>query len=77
MRRGQSRIIRGEETVERIGQHRHCKNCDKAIPYKEKYCDENCEKEYKAHASTEKKKLYYFYALMAALFVAAMMLSFA
>jgi predicted nucleic acid-binding Zn ribbon protein len=33
--------------VERIAQHRHCKECDKAIPYKDKYCDETCEAAWK------------------------------
>jgi len=62
--------------VERIAQHRHCKNCDKAIPYKDKFCDEECETTFKTQASSEKKKLYYFYGLMAAIFIVAMMLTF-
>ena len=62
--------------VDRIAQHRHCKNCDKAISYKDKFCDEECEKAFKTQASSEKKKLYYFYALMAAIFVVAMILTF-
>jgi len=62
--------------VERIAQHRHCKNCDKAIPYKDKFCDEECENTFKTSASSEKKKLYYFYILMVAIFVAAMVLTF-
>lgn len=59
-----------------MAQHRHCKNCEKAIPYKDKFCDEKCETEFKTHQSGEKKKLYYFYGLMAAVFVIAMILTF-
>jgi len=62
--------------VDRIAQHRHCKNCEKAIPYGEKYCDEKCEKEHKSEIQTKKKQLMYFYGLMVVMFIAAMMLVF-
>ena len=62
--------------VERIAQHRHCQNCDKAIPYKDKYCDDNCENEFKAKLVTKKRQLIYFYGLMVALFIFAMVLVF-
>lgn len=57
--------------VERVPQHRHCVNCDRAIPYKDKYCDENCEKEHKGKLQNKKRQLVYFYLAMAALFVMA------
>ena len=63
-------------TVERIPQHRHCKNCDKAIPYKEKFCDETCEQDFKGRTSNEKKKLYLFYAISVAVLVGLMVLQF-
>jgi predicted nucleic acid-binding Zn ribbon protein len=62
--------------VDRIAQHRHCKNCEKAIPYGEKYCDEKCEKEHKAELQAKKKQLTYFYLLMVAMFIAAMFMVF-
>ncbi len=55
--------------VDRIPQHRHCVNCDKAIPYKDKFCDEGCEQEYKGHLKAKKRQLTYFYVAMVVVFV--------
>jgi predicted nucleic acid-binding Zn ribbon protein len=60
--------------VDRIAQHRHCKECDKAIPYKDKFCDENCEKEWKGKMLTKKRQLIYFYIAMVAILVIAVVL---
>jgi len=62
--------------VDRIAQHRHCKNCEKAIPYGEKFCDDNCEKEWKSAMQAKKRQLLYFYGLMVVMFLVAMMLVF-
>jgi predicted nucleic acid-binding Zn ribbon protein len=68
--------MRGDQLVERIAQHRHCQNCDKAILYKDKFCDENCETEHKTKLKAKKKQLVYFYAMMVAVFILAMALVF-
>lgn len=60
--------------VEKVAQHRHCVNCDKAIPYKDKYCDDKCEKEHKNKLLKKKRELVYFYGLMVAIFILAMVL---
>ena len=62
--------------VDRIAQHRHCQNCDKAIPYKDRYCDENCENERKSKMLAKKRQLIYFYGMMVAIFILAMVLVF-
>ena len=62
--------------VERIAQHRHCQNCDKAIPYKDKFCGEKCEAEHKAKLQSKKRQLLYFYGMMVAVFILAMALVF-
>lgn len=62
--------------MERVGQHRHCENCDKAIPYKDKFCDEKCESEFKGRMQAKKRQLMYFYGLMVAVFIMAMVLVF-
>lgn len=62
--------------VERLAQHRHCQNCDKAIPYKDKFCDEKCETEFKNTMLKKKRQLQYFYAIMAIIFIMAMALVF-
>ena len=62
--------------VERIAQHRHCQNCDKAIPYKDKFCDEKCEAEQKTKLQSKKRQLLYFYGMMVAVFILAMALVF-
>lgn len=66
----------GERLVDRIAQHRHCQNCDKAVPYKDKFCDDKCEGEYKAKMQTKRRQLVYFYGLMVAIFILAMVLVF-
>ena len=60
--------------VERIAQHRHCKECDKAIPYKDKFCDEKCEKEWKQRMQTKRRQLMYFYMAMVAILIIAVIL---
>lgn len=61
--------------VERIPQHRHCQNCDKAISVDKKYCDENCETSHMAALRAKKRQLMMFYVLMIIVFVVAIMLS--
>jgi predicted nucleic acid-binding Zn ribbon protein len=60
--------------VDRIAQHRHCKECDKAIPYGDKFCDEKCEKEWKQRMQTKRRQLLYFYMAMVAILVVAVVL---
>lgn len=62
--------------VEKVGQHRHCQNCDRAIAYKDKFCDENCEKEYKGKLKAKKRQLVYFYLAMLAIFVVSISMIF-
>ncbi len=62
--------------VERVAQHRHCQNCDKAIPYKDRFCDEKCETEHQTKVQAKKRQLIYFYGLMVAIFILAMVLVF-
>lgn len=62
--------------VERIPQHRHCQNCDKAIPYDKKYCDDKCEQEYVTVRKAKKKQLMTFYIIMVIIFISAVILSF-
>ena len=62
--------------VEKVAQHRHCQNCDKAIPYKDKFCDEKCESEYEGTVKARKRQLTYFYVAMVVIFVVAMAMVF-
>lgn len=62
--------------VEKVAQHRHCQNCDKAIPYKDKFCDDKCESEYGVNVKSKKKQLTYFYVVMVVIFVLAMAMLF-
>ncbi len=62
--------------VERIGQHRHCRNCEKAIPYKDQYCDDKCETEWKTKMSKKKNQLMYFYVVMVIIMIFAVTLMF-
>jgi len=59
-----------------VGQHRHCQNCDKAIPYKDRFCDETCEAEQKNKMLAKKRQLVYFYGAMVVVFIMAMVLVF-
>jgi predicted nucleic acid-binding Zn ribbon protein len=62
--------------VEKIAQHRHCKNCDKAIQYKDEFCDETCETTWKTKMATKKRQLLYFYAAMVIIMILAVFLGF-
>jgi predicted nucleic acid-binding Zn ribbon protein len=62
--------------VERIGQHKHCKQCEKAIPYKSEFCDDKCEGEWKQKMKSKKRQLTYFYLLMVVIMVFAISLTF-
>ena len=60
--------------VDRIAQHRHCKECDKAIPYGDKFCDEKCESSWKDKMQSKKRQLIYFYMAMVAILIIAIVL---
>jgi predicted nucleic acid-binding Zn ribbon protein len=62
--------------VERVPQHRHCQNCDRAVPYKDKFCGEDCENEYKGKLRMKKRQLVYFYLAMVAVFIVSIALIF-
>jgi predicted nucleic acid-binding Zn ribbon protein len=62
--------------VEKVGQHRHCRNCEKAIPFKDEFCDEKCETDWKTKMSSKKRQLIYFYGLMVFIMVIAIFLMF-
>lgn len=61
--------------VERLAQHRHCRSCDKAIPYKDEFCDEKCETDWKAKMRKKKNQLTYFYIVMVIIMILAIALT--
>ncbi len=61
--------------VERLAQHRHCRNCDKAIPYKDEFCDEKCESDWKTNMKKKKNQLTYFYVIMVVIMILAISLT--
>lgn len=62
--------------VEKLAQHRHCKNCDKAIPYKDEFCDDKCETTWKTKMATKKRQLLYFYFAMVIIMILVIALGF-
>jgi predicted nucleic acid-binding Zn ribbon protein len=60
--------------VEKVGQHRHCRNCEKAIQFKDEFCDEKCEADWKTKMTAKKRQLIYFYGLMVVIMVLAVFL---
>ncbi len=62
--------------VEKVGQHRHCKYCEKAIPYKQDYCNEECENAWKGNMNSKKRQLTFFYILMVIIMIFAITLTF-
>jgi len=51
--------------VEKVAQHRHCRACRKAVPPDEEFCDDACEKQYKA--DLKKKRNNYIILLLLAM----------
>ncbi len=62
--------------VEKVAQHRHCKECDKAIPYKDEFCDDKCRTDHKGTIQKKKRQLTYFYVIMVVIMILAIALSF-
>jgi len=62
--------------VEKVGQHRHCRNCERAIPFKDEFCNDKCESDWKTKMTSKKRQLIYFYGLMVFIMVAAIFLMF-
>ena len=62
--------------VERVAQHRHCKQCDKAISYNNEFCDDKCEAAWKTKMQTKKRQLMYFYMILVAIMVITIVLGF-
>ena len=62
--------------VEKVAQHRHCKQCEKAIPYKDEFCDEKCSSDHKGSVQKKKRQLMYFYIVMVVIMIMAISLSF-
>lgn len=63
------------DMVERLAQHRHCRSCEKAIPYKDEYCDGKCEEDWKAKMRKKKNQLTYFYVIMVVVMILAIALT--
>ncbi|HDP97289.1 MAG TPA: DUF2116 family Zn-ribbon domain-containing protein [Euryarchaeota archaeon] len=61
--------------VERIPQHRHCRNCEKAIPADREFCNDACETEHESALKSKKRQLQFFYVIMGLIFVFALILS--
>lgn len=61
--------------VERLAQHRHCKGCEKAVPYKDEFCGEGCETEWKGKMRKKKNQLMYFYIVMVIIMIMAISLT--
>ena len=64
-------------TVERIPQHRHCRDCEKAIPADQEYCSKECEEHRSSAVRAKKRQLQIFYVVMIVIFIFAIMISFA
>ncbi len=50
--------------VEKVGQHKHCQICGKAIPITETLCSEECKQKYKDMLKKRKIMFYVMYGLM-------------
>jgi len=61
--------------VERIPQHRHCMNCNRATPSDKEFCNEACDSEYTTQMKTKKRQLQFFYVIMIAVFIFVMLFS--
>ena len=43
---------------EKLLQHKHCRNCGKAVNIEDKYCNENCQEEHYAMLRKKRNQLY-------------------
>lgn len=62
--------------VEKVGQHKHCRGCERAIPLKQEFCDDKCESEWKQKMGSKKRQLTFFYIIMVIIMILAISLTF-
>ncbi len=62
--------------VERVAQHKHCRSCERAVPIKQDFCDEECETEWKGKMGSKKRQLTFFYIIMVIIMILAISLTF-
>ena len=58
--------------VEELLNHRHCKNCERATPYNEELCSDECRATWKAFQKKRSRTVLFYYgtgAIMVALLV--------
>lgn len=68
--------VLGERLVEKVGQHKHCRSCERAVPFKQDFCDEKCETEWKQKMGSKKRQLTFFYIIMVIIMIFAISLTF-
>ena len=53
--------------AERVGQHKHCRNCDLAIPRDKDYCSDECRETRLGQLRQQRNRLYLWIAVGAAI----------
>lgn len=51
--------------VPKVANHAHCVTCDKAIPYGEETCSDECAAEVEEHDKKRKRMMYITYGMLA------------
>jgi predicted nucleic acid-binding Zn ribbon protein len=60
--------------VEKLLQHKHCRICEKAIPFEEEFCSEECKTKWNIILKRRKWTMYFFYGIVI-LFIVLLLLS--
>lgn len=61
--------------VEKLVQHKHCRECGRAIPSKELYCSEECESSHKTTLRKKKNQLLLLYVVSVVILLMVLLLS--
>ncbi|MBA3045613.1 MAG: DUF2116 family Zn-ribbon domain-containing protein [Candidatus Thermoplasmatota archaeon] len=58
---------------EKLLQHKHCRNCEKAIPLKEDYCGDECKIQHQNMLRKKRNQLYILMAIAMGLMLVTLM----
>jgi predicted nucleic acid-binding Zn ribbon protein len=60
---------------DKLLQHKHCRNCERAINLKDDYCNDECRNQHQGYLKKKRNQLYILMAVAMGLMLVTLMLS--
>lgn len=61
--------------TEKLLQHKHCRNCERAIGLKDDYCNDECRKQHQDYLKKKRNQLYILMAVAMGLMLVTVLMS--